>query len=208
MVENGRDTAERATPSVSRFCPNCGTQSSGTRYCTNCGTDLARPSAEVPLGPPPPETPPRETAPPSDRSSSLDWGGVLFLIAGGLVVLGSFLPWISATAAFIGTISRNGIDGGDGVITVGLGILTGLFGVSLLARSGRPSVARVGALFIGLITLYLALVEIGSASARAREITNDYATGQVGAGLYVIALGAILAIIAALSPLIPRGTKT
>jgi integrase len=40
-------------------------------------------------------------------------------VGGALAVVGSFLPWITATAAFLGTITRSGLDGrGDGMVTL------------------------------------------------------------------------------------------
>ncbi len=71
---------------------------------------------------------------------------IIILVAGVLAVVGSFLPWITATAAFVGTISRNGIDGGgDWVITIVLGLVIALMGVAILASPSNPSVARLGA---------------------------------------------------------------
>jgi hypothetical protein len=39
---------------------------------------------------------------------------------GALVAIGSLMPWLSITAPFVGTISKNGTDG-DGKITLVVG---------------------------------------------------------------------------------------
>jgi hypothetical protein len=170
-----------------KFCPQCGASTLGDRFCSKCGADLVGAS------------PASGSAASTNAPGSIAWGGAVILIAGALAVLGSFLPWITATAAFVGTISRSGIDGGgDGMITIALGILVGLFGIALVSRNGNPSVARLGAAICGVVMGWVTITDFGSVSDRLKDLETDFSTGSVGMGLYVVGLAAALAIIGSL----------
>jgi len=122
------------------------------------------------------------------------------LIAGALAVLGSFLPWITATAAFVGTLSRNGFDGGgDGIFTAALGIVIALLGIALLARSGRARTARIGAAVCAIVLGWVAATDIGSVNDRLKGL-DSAVSGSVGTGLIVIAFAAALTVIGAVVP--------
>jgi hypothetical protein len=122
----------------------------------------------------------------------------LILVAGVLAILGSFLPWITATAAFIGTITRNGIDGGgDGVFTIVLGIVIALMGIAILARSGSARTARVGTVICAVALGWVVSTDYGSVQGRVKDITSDTAIASVGMGLIVIGLAAVLAVVGA-----------
>jgi hypothetical protein len=123
------------------------------------------------------------------------------LIGGVLAALGSFLPWITATAAFVGTISRNGFDGGgDGIITAALGIVIALLGISLLARSGSPRVARIGAIACAAVLGWVTITDINSVNDRIRSIDSNVATASVGMGLIVVGFAAVVTVIGAFMP--------
>jgi hypothetical protein len=130
------------------------------------------------------------------------WGGIVILIAAGLAILGSFLPWISATAALIGTLSRSGLDnGGDGRITIGLGILIALFGVALLLRSGKARIARVGTVVCAIALGYTAWIDIQDVNNRIASLdSGNTAIGSLGMGLIIVAFAAVLAFVGALIP--------
>jgi hypothetical protein len=132
-------------------------------------------------------------------SGRLEWGGIVLLIAGALAVLGSFLPWITATMAFVGTISRNGIDGGgDGVITIVLGIVIALIGIARLARSGNPRTMRIGAGLAALVLGVVTWVDVASINQRVSGLDSKVAIASLGMGIIVIGIAAVLAFIGAL----------
>ncbi len=134
-------------------------------------------------------------------NSPIVWSGAVILIGGALAALGSFLPWITATAAFVGTINRNGLDGGgDGLITIALGIVIILLGVALLARSGNPRTARIGAAICGLALGWVAVADINSINERIRSLNSTLAAASVGMGIIVIAFAAVLVLVGAFLP--------
>jgi hypothetical protein len=97
------------------------------------------PQAWQPAPQPPPPPPP---APSGLMRNPVVPGATMALLGGVLIVLGSFLPWLTATAPLVGTISRNGMEGGDGIITLILGVVTILIGVT---QTHRDQPADVGA---------------------------------------------------------------
>jgi len=151
---------------------------------------------------PVPESPPVGPAiAPVTSPGIIHWAGVVILIGGVLAALGSFLPWVTATAAFVGTISRNGFDGGgDGVITIALGIVISLSALALITHSGSPRTARIAALVSAAILGIVAVADINSVNERLRGLDTTYAAGSVGMGLVVIAFAAVLTFIGAFLP--------
>jgi RNA polymerase subunit RPABC4/transcription elongation factor Spt4 len=181
---NGRMTDVAAMP---KFCPNCGTESTGARFCGNCGRDMATQitSRADPVG-----------SSGGTNSTTVDWAGLVILGAGALAIVASFLPWISVTAAFVGTISRNGFDGGgDGIATAAVGILLALLGIAILARSGSAKRAKIGALVCAVALLYVAYVDIQNVNARLGDIDSNVGVGSVGAGLLAVAFAGVMALI-------------
>jgi hypothetical protein len=68
-------------------------------------------------------------------------------LAGGIgLIVGSFLPWVTATAVLIGTVSVSGMSG-DGIFTLATGGVVALVGALALTRGVRTSglVAASGA---------------------------------------------------------------
>jgi hypothetical protein len=177
-----------------RFCPSCGSPVSAGRFCANCGADLS--------GAPPDASPTHDaSAVPQAVTRTVDWAGVVILVAGALAIVGTFLPWITVTAAFIGTIGRNGLDGGgDGIFTIILGLLIALMGVAILAESGSRNSARLGAVVLAVILLGIAALDIGGVNDRLKSLGSNAAIGSVGTGLIAIALAGVLAIIGSVLP--------
>jgi hypothetical protein len=133
-------------------------------------------------------------APALPASANIPWNAVMIVAGGAFAMLGSFLPWITATAAFVGTISRNGIDGGgDGLITIILGLAAAACGVDVYRR--RTRVASIGALACGLGLVGIVALDIGSINDRIADINTESAFASVGMGIYVVALGGVLAIL-------------
>src|SRR5262245_53875284 len=104
------------------FCPSCGSPRTGGAYCSNCGKpfDLTAPAPQAPAAQVP-------------IARQLPVPAVALVIGGVMVAAGAFLPWITVTAAFVGTIERNGLDGGgDGLIAIGVGAAIAFLGVQAL----------------------------------------------------------------------------
>lgn len=129
------------------------------------------------------------------RTASLP-GPVLSVIVGGaLAVIGSVTPWIS-TASAGGELAFSGVDGGgDGWVTVVAGL--GLIGFAVLARRGADDFNRAAVWLLSLVALAIFWINLGRVSdavtgfeANARGL----ATASIGFGLWVIAIGAVLAL--------------
>lgn len=117
-------------------------------------------------------------------------------IGGLIVVAGAFLPWITITAAFVGTITRNGIDGGgDGLIAVGLGAVIALIGLSgATQNAGR---VKPGLIVFGLIAIGLAVLEGNNVQNKIATLDESLRTlAAIGLGLYTIGIGGALAALA------------
>ena len=115
--------------------------------------------------------------------------GKKLLLCGAIgLIIGAFLPWATITSVF-GEISEAGIEG-DGIFTVTGGVILLLIALSNKKSSGRYCAwpACVLGLLIGwlLINDYLG---IKAADNDASIYTN------VGNGMYLSLLGALLAII-------------
>jgi hypothetical protein len=72
-------------------------------------------------------------------------------VGGALIAIGAFLPWVKAIAAFVGTITRSGMEGGDGPIFLIVGIIIAAVGLwSLMARpTMAPGLLILGGLAVG-----------------------------------------------------------
>jgi hypothetical protein len=187
-------------------CPKCGAAPTGGRYCSTCGQDLA-------VIPPPPSSQPQPapsvaavvTAAATQPTvaaapQGINGGLVLALVAGGLIALGSFLPWITATAALVGTLTRSGLDsGGDGLVTLGIGIGIAVAAIIALSTSGAITAARVLAVLLGIGAVVVGVVDIGNVNDRIQAITSSSsAIASVGMGLYAVVLGGVIAVIGGL----------
>jgi hypothetical protein len=112
---------------------------------------------------------------------------VLILVGASLTAIAAFLPWIVATAPFVGSISRNGMDGGgDGIIFLALGLgagACGLIGV-VTRKAGRLGLlAGIG----GVGGLLLAGFEYSQVSDRVAAVAgNSFVSAEVGAGIWLL----------------------
>ena len=121
------------------------------------------------------------------------------VVAGGLMALGSFLPWISITTPLF-SANRNGMEmGGDGIITLVLGIATALIGFAHLGYFEIPRFLQPSTIITGLICGFIFVVdydELNNRIDRIAEESGRFGSANVGAGLWTIAVGAVLAIVA------------
>jgi len=125
-------------------------------------------------------------------------GGSMTGLGGLLIVLGSFLPWLTATAPFAGTITVNGMQGdgiGDGVITLVLGMVTILIGVAQLTRN-LPARWQLLPIATGILTGLIAVSAYSSVQDRIDRVTaeSNLVAASVGPGIWTLFVGAAFAI--------------
>jgi hypothetical protein len=131
---------------------------------------------------------------------------VATLLGGLLVVVGSFLPWVTFHAAFVGSISYSGVDGGkDGLITLVFGVLTVAIGAVRLTER-LPRVLQHLPAPLGLLTLAIGFYDLDEIQVRVAEFSSEqeYGTAMVGGGLYTLIIGGVLATIGGLVSQRPR----
>jgi hypothetical protein len=124
-------------------------------------------------------------------------GATMTLLGGVLIVLGSFLPWLTATAPLVGTISRNGMEGGDGVITLILGVVTILIGVTQLTATNLPILLQRSPIITGAISGIVAIINYLDVQQRIEDVReeSELIAASVGAGIWTLVVGAVLAIV-------------
>jgi hypothetical protein len=113
----------------------------------------------------------------------------MVVIGGGiLAVVGSFLPWITATSPLVGTVARTGLDGGgDGVISLVAGVALVVIGLIYLSTGWPSYEALIGA---GVLVVVFAVHEYNGVTDRIAGLpTAAAALVQVGAGIYAIGAG-------------------
>jgi hypothetical protein len=172
------------------FCQHCGAvQPDDALFCPKCGARLQGPDhgADVTSG---------------DVSGTN--APALGMIAGGIILaVGSLMPWLTATAAFVGTVSRNGIDGGgDGLVTLIAGGCVALGGVARVMRSRWSQFARGLGGLASAVAGVVAVYDIGSVSKRVADLTSGTSgvIASVGVGLYVALIGAAVGLLFSLLP--------
>jgi hypothetical protein len=118
---------------------------------------------------------------------------------GGLVVLGTFMPWATITTVF-GTITKAGIDTPDGVFMLILGGVLIAIGLAAHTHLHVPKGLRVVGIIAGTITGLAAIGEATSVSTHLASVTsNPYASAAVGGGVYLLVTGAVIAFFGALA---------
>jgi hypothetical protein len=118
------------------------------------------------------------------------------ILGGLLIALGSFLPRLTAMIPLVGTVNTNGMQGGgDGIITLVLGIILVLIGVAQLTGN-LSSRLQVAAIPIGILTVVVAVNAYSGAEDRIASVqaASSLAAASIGAGIYVLFVGAAFAI--------------
>jgi hypothetical protein len=118
-------------------------------------------------------------------------------LGGLLIVVGSFMPWMTASAPLVGTISTSGMQGGDGVITLVLGVITILIGVTQLTATNMPTSLQRSSIVTGVITGAVAIYDYNEVQDRITQAKaqSDLIIASVGGGMWALFVGAALAII-------------
>lgn len=111
-----------------------------------------------------------------------------------LAVVGSFLPWLNVTTAF-GSVSKGGLEGGDGIIILIVAVLVGL-GVASRFGSHEPAgivsySALIGALVIGGVTVY-DHIEVNERVSTFQSEAGGMGFANVGPGIWVLYVAAAL----------------
>ena len=162
--------------------------------CKHCGRDLD--TAHPPVGAitstaatevaVPPMPPPQGAVPTATKVKSM--GPILGLVGGGLLLLGSFMPWASIASGF-GSIGVAGTEG-DGKITLFLGLGIVVFGVVSLTSGRRLAVLQV---LVSLAAGVVAGIDMGNMSSKIAAVNTGFVHASVGTGLYLVLAGAIVA---------------
>ncbi|WP_328415085.1 hypothetical protein OG470_22220 [Micromonospora sp. NBC_00389] len=165
---------------------------------------MAQSSPPVPpsLNQPPSDDQPAEapaaTAPTAARPIR-EW---TVLGAGIAAVIGSFMPWGKVSAPILGTVTVSGVDGSDGWITAGLGLVLVVYaGMSLRGQRTHiavPVLAVLAALgLLGVGAWKIADLQAAEAEMRAKMSGEDDVLGigkamsaavqvSVGSGLWLL----------------------
>lgn len=146
--------------------------------------------------------PPAATAAAAPRAvpaQTMSLASVAVLLGGILYAAGSALPWISITAAFVGTVTRSGLEGGDGIITIGLGIVLALVGLAHVIGS-KAAGSKVALILVAVIAVGFAIFEISTINNRIAGLGADIRPlASVGIGLWMMVVGSVVALVASLS---------
>ncbi|HEX9978304.1 MAG TPA: hypothetical protein VGB41_06740 [Acidimicrobiia bacterium] len=126
----------------------------------------------------------------------------LTMLGGLLLAVGSFLSWFTLSGAIATAVeaagektSQTGIGGGDGWITLAIGLV--LLFAGYMAWSGKPLAMWVG-WTAAILGLALAVFEYFSLKGDADDfnlIAGTDGSASIGIGFWLVAAGAVLGII-------------
>ena len=135
-------------------------------------------------------------APPTPKTKTPPGVWIAFGSCAALII-GAFLPWVTASTAFGGGVSVNGIDG-DGKITAALGAAAAV--ILLVGLGSRALHACIGAAVLGAIAAVAAFVDYNDAQDRVRtaNATSNLVHASVGVGLWLTLAGAVALVVGAL----------
>jgi hypothetical protein len=146
--------------------------------------------------------PPVQALPPKPVPNRV--AGGLIVAGGGIAVAGCFLPWISASAPFVGTVSRDGVSNPDGQLIAGLAAASALIGVVMLARRVWLVVPIV-VFLLALIATWTVVLDYQDVNSRIQNVTSTDTTipivAEVGSGIYATGLGIVVWAIGAIAGL-------
>jgi hypothetical protein len=129
----------------------------------------------------------KRTSPAPVDKTQANIGAGATIVGGAMVAVGSFLPWVTASTGF-GSVSRGGMDGGDGVISVIAGGVIVLVCIAGLLGNRAWIVGLVAAIVAG----FVGIVNLQDVQERIIGL-GEYTIGEVGIGLWLILGGAVVA---------------
>lgn len=117
----------------------------------------------------------------------------LVLIGAALLIVGSFMTWISVDLGFA-SFSSTGTENIEGKLTVGAGVVLLLVALTLTGAGTLRTVSGflgIAAALFGSIVLLLEYLDVRERIAEADPAT---ATATIGLGVWVTAIGAAAAL--------------
>ena len=180
------------------FCTQCGERREpGKGFCANCGRAFDAASGSALSSQPTPAL---------ERSAlnKLRPSDVAILGGAALLLVAPFFPFISATAAFVGSISRSGIEitSGEALVFCAVGVIAALIALRSLGRK-----RGVGPVLLGLIGFALAVYYYVQVDERVRDVESEAAFASIGAGIWMAFAGALLVTLGALTSLTLKSSR-
>ncbi|MGD9704214.1 MAG: hypothetical protein AB7Q42_20175 [Acidimicrobiia bacterium] len=115
--------------------------------------------------------------------------------AGAAIIVGSWGTWMAVRSGF-GQIELSGLETDDGKLTAGLGVLVVLAATLMkLSGKGRALVTGLAAAAAGAVAAY----DYSDISNRVEEVNSEFIQASVGWGLWLVLIGAIVGVAAAIS---------
>jgi Zn finger protein HypA/HybF involved in hydrogenase expression len=139
-----------------------------------------------------------------EEGDSTPAGAAMAVLAGVLMVVGSFLPWFTAHLGF-STLSRNGYQLGnhygfsiDGVLVLAFGVISIAIGVSWFTRSQMPWWIWRSPVVVGLACVAVVILRIPGINGLARNVqsASSLVTAGTGIGVIVSIAGGVLSVVA------------
>ena len=163
------------------FCTSCGAPRGPGAFCPSCGRALDG-SGSVP-------------ATPGIGAVSL---AAVAVIAGGILYgVGAFLPWVSVTAGFVGTVTRSGMEGGDGWVALAIAAAVVMAGAASLRDV--PRTRRMLMIVVGIGAAGFTLFEYNDVRQRIASMDSTFRDlATPGLGLYLMGVAAAIVVIATL----------
>jgi hypothetical protein len=154
----------------------------GKAFCANCGRAFSVEQTAA--------------ATPSTSTLGRVTGPDLAVLGGAaLLVAAPFFPFITATAALVGSISRNGVEltSGEALVLSGVGVVAALLALRKLGQPKGLLPVLLGLLGLGLTVYYYLQVD-----ERVQGVDTEIGFASVGAGLWMAFAGAGLIVLGAL----------
>ena len=127
-------------------------------------------------------------------------GGAIVIAGAVAAVIATFLPWLSVTAPFAGTVTESIMQGGgnDGPILATFAVIAALLGVLIIVR-GPAWWANIAAILALALAGAVAAYDLSNAQNSVPEFIRS--TGLVSAtvevGVYVCAAGVLVGVFGA-----------